>query len=166
MKIAAFMLILLLFPACRAQKGSKTPVRPLKTPIKFAEKMISVEFISKNGVFRAQVEVAKTFAKRERGLMFRKKLAADKGMLFVFPRETVNTFWMKNTLIPLDMVFIAKDLRVIGIVHHAKPMDETPVGPDNLSMYVVELPAGTAKNHGIDIGSRVVFQPTVPKALE
>ncbi len=125
-----------------------------------------VEFISSKGVFTVQAEVVADPASRERGLMFRRKLGPDKGMLFVFPKEGVHMFWMKNTLIPLDMVFIDNSGRVVGIVHHANPLDETPVGPDKPSMYVVELPAGTAGQHGIVNGARVVFKPRPPKALQ
>ena len=165
MKPATILIILLTIPACSHEKPKNIAKAEIKVS-KHAKKEISVQFIGKKGVFRVSAELAVDFTSREKGLMFRKKLASDKGMLFVFPHEAVNQFWMKNTLIPLDMVFINKDLRVIGIVHHANPLDETPVGPDNPSMYVVELPAGIAKSKGIVKGTIVIFKPLPPKAVE
>ena len=78
--------------------------------------------------FPIRVELARTEAERERGLMYRNHLDADTGMLFIFERPGPLTFWMKNTFIPLDMIFIGADRHIVGIVENAVPETETPAG--------------------------------------
>ena len=79
------------------------------------------------GAFHFRVEVADTDAAREKGLMFRKSLAGDHGMLFDFKTAQPVAFWMKNTLIPLDMLFVGADGHIISIARDAAPMSETPI---------------------------------------
>jgi uncharacterized membrane protein (UPF0127 family) len=104
-----------------------------------------------------QVEVADTPDARARGLMYRRDLPADGGMLFVFPSETEQQFWMKNTPLPLDMVFIGKELRIVGIVADTRPFTTTPAGVATPSQYVLEVHAGFCAGHGIAAGDRVEF---------
>jgi uncharacterized membrane protein (UPF0127 family) len=100
-------------------------------------------------------ELARTPAEHERGLMFRKELAPDAGMIFVFDRPFVQTFWMKNTLIPLDMVFIGADRRIVGIVENAEPETLTGRGVREPSQFVLEIGGGVAAKLGIRTGQRV-----------
>jgi uncharacterized membrane protein (UPF0127 family) len=114
------------------------------------------------GVHRFQVEMADTEESRERGLMFRKTLAADKGMLFDFKTPQPVAFWMKNTLIPLDMVFISASGRVVSVAHKAKPMNETPIPSGGDVVGVLELRGGRAAELGIEPGDQVrerIFHP-------
>jgi uncharacterized protein len=112
-----------------------------------------------------QLEVVKTSLNRAKGLMYRRELPVGRGMLFVFPKEEVRTFWMKNTYISLDIIFLNKKLEVLGLVENVPILNETPRGIDAASMYVVELPAGTAKRFGISAGS-VLRLPSLPVATE
>ena len=98
------------------------------------------------------VEVAVSDAAQERGLMFRTTLADDRGMVFVFPAPQHSVFWMKNTCIALDMVFVSEDQKVIGVVT-APPLNEAPREVPGFSKYVVELAAGVAQKRGIAIGT-------------
>jgi len=107
------------------------------------------------GQVRVQVEVVSTPVARAQGLMYRRQLAPDAGMLFVFPADGVQHFWMKNTLIPLDMLFIDRDHRVVGIVANAVPLSTQPVGPDKPCRYVLEVNGGFAAQHGVAEGSAV-----------
>jgi len=107
--------------------------------------------------FGLNVELALDDASRERGLMFRKELADDKGMLFVFPKASPHTFWMKNTLIPLDMIFAADDGRVMGCVARAEPMTLTGRTVDGPSKYVLEVAGGWCADHGIGAGAKLVL---------
>lgn len=107
---------------------------------------------------RVQVEVVDRHDQRARGLMYRRRLEADSGMLFVYPVESNRTFWMKNTYIPLDMVFIGDNRRVVGVVEHAKPLSLERLGVDRPSRFVVEVNAGFARRHGIRPGTRVLFE--------
>jgi uncharacterized protein len=99
-----------------------------------------------------EVEVARTPADVERGLMFRKALGPDAGMLFVFPNEEEHVFWMKNTLIPLDMIFIADGGLVVGIVESAEPLTTTPRSVGARSRYVLEVNGGWSAAHGVKRG--------------
>jgi uncharacterized membrane protein (UPF0127 family) len=105
-----------------------------------------------------RVEVARTDAERERGLMYRNHLDPSAGMLFVFDRDGPLTFWMKNTLIPLDMIFIDRDKRIVGIVDNAAPETETPRRVQGQSRYVLEVVGGLSRRLGVEPGSVVEFQ--------
>jgi uncharacterized membrane protein (UPF0127 family) len=107
------------------------------------------------GPVAVSVEIAATDAARERGLMYRTALADGHGMLFVFPSAAEHAFWMKNTLIPLDLIFIAEDRRIVGIRAEAPPLSTAPIGVDAPSRYVLEVPGGFAARRGIAPGDVV-----------
>ena len=104
-----------------------------------------------------RVEIARTEAQRSKGLMYRKTLAPDAGMLFIFEEPAPLTFWMRNTLIPLDMIFIDDHLRVVGIVENAEPLTETGRRVQGLSRYVLEINGGLSAKLGIQPGTAVAF---------
>lgn len=114
-----------------------------------------VVFVTPAGDVTVAVEIADTPAATRRGLMFRRELARDAGMLFVFDTEEPRQFWMKNTYVPLDMIFVTAGLEVAGVVAGAEPLNETPVGVDKPSKYVIEVNAGFARERGIGPGTRV-----------
>jgi uncharacterized membrane protein (UPF0127 family) len=107
---------------------------------------------------RVQVELARTSQERERGLMFREHLDADAGMLFLYEEEGLLAFWMRNTLIPLDMIFISADHRVVGIVENAEPQTDTVRQVDGPSQFVLEVNGGFAAAHGVTAGTPVEFR--------
>jgi uncharacterized membrane protein (UPF0127 family) len=111
-----------------------------------------------DGDARFSVELAITNKERERGLMFRDKMDDDAGMLFLFEREKVNSFWMKNTHLPLDMLFISSDGTIVGIVENAEPLTLTGRSVGKPSRYVLELNAGTCAKRGIATGQHVRFE--------
>lgn len=108
----------------------------------------------KDGV-RVSVEIADTDRLRQRGLMFRERLAPDEGMIFVFPASGDYPFWMKNTLIPLDMIWVDAGRRVVAIAHDVPPCEKDPCPtypPNATALYVVEVAAGFASAHGVAVG--------------
>jgi uncharacterized membrane protein (UPF0127 family) len=109
------------------------------------------------------VELACTAEQRTEGLMHRRQLAPDAGMLFIFPYEEMLSFWMKNTYIPLDMIHINKENKVVGIVEDARPHDLTPRGVGALAQYVLEVNAGFSKQHGIAKGNTVQWIEIPPR---
>jgi hypothetical protein len=114
---------------------------------------------------RVEVEIAATHDSRTRGLMWRKELADGKGMLFVFAVDEPHTFWMRNTLIPLDMLFLDRDGKIVGIVQNAEPRTLTARGPaDRLSRYVLEVPGGWTARKGIQAGTEVRLE--IPPGLD
>jgi uncharacterized membrane protein (UPF0127 family) len=110
-----------------------------------------------------RVEIADTPDKRATGLMYRRALAPEAGMLFLFPAATPQKFWMKNTPLPLDMIFIGPTRKIVGIVADAKPFTTNPLGVDEPSQYVLEVNAGFAAKHGLAAGDQVEFL-RVPEA--
>jgi len=118
----------------------------------------TVEIITSRGRSRFQVEIAATRAEQARGLMFRKSLAPDRGMLFTYKRPQPAAYWMKNTLIPLDIIYIQPDGRILSIVRNARPHDETPLPSGGLVLGVLELAGGRAAQLGILPGDRVLHR--------
>ena len=106
------------------------------------------------------LEVADTDEKREIGLMSRDSMPASHGMIFVFPREERRGFWMKDTRIPLDIIYVAADKRVASI-HQMNPFDLTRVNSAGPAMYAIELNADTAKKLGVKPGDRLGIPPEV-----
>lgn len=98
------------------------------------------------------VEIADDDAERSRGLMFREELAPDAGMLFDFFDERPVAFWMQNTLIPLDMIFIKADGTIARVHAEAVPMDRTSVPSGEPVRFVLEIPGGRAAELGIEAG--------------
>lgn len=109
-----------------------------------------------------RVEVARTEAVRNRGLMFRRELAEGTGMIFVFARSGHHAFWMRNTLIPLDMVYIGADRRVVGVVQNATPETDDPRDVPGEWLYVLEVSGGQTSRWGLRAGDPVVFVGVQP----
>jgi uncharacterized membrane protein (UPF0127 family) len=108
--------------------------------------------------YKFEVEVVTTPETRAQGLMFRKAMPPNAGMLFIYPGEQAVSFWMKNTLIPLDMLFVKADGSIAHIAHNAVPMDETPIDSGASVKAVLEINGGTANALGIKEGDKVEYQ--------
>lgn len=114
---------------------------------------------------RVFVEVADTPDSQARGLMYRHHLDPDHGMLFVFAEERSHAFWMKNTSIPLDLIFIGRDRRIVGIHANAEPFSLAPIDVGAPSRAVLEVNAGFAAAHGLAVGDRVAYHDVAPTKL-
>jgi uncharacterized protein len=114
-----------------------------------------LEIVTKSGVQVFSVEMATTEQEKETGLMYRKELADGKGMLFDFSPEQQVSMWMKNTFIPLDMIFIRADGRILRIAENTEPQSTAIIASQGLVKGVLEVIAGTAKKYGIAPGDRV-----------
>jgi uncharacterized protein len=141
---AAFALALLMF-AGQSAPGRAAGLEPL-------------QIVTATGTHAFQVEIADDDATRERGLMNRRYMAADRGMLFEFDRDAPVSFWMKNTYIPLDMIFISRAGVVTNIVADGEPLSERviPSGPPCAA--VLELNGGAAAAIGLKVGDKVRHQ--------
>jgi len=115
----------------------------------------TLEIVTKSGVQVFSVEMATTEQEKETGLMYRKELADGKGMLFDFSPEQQISMWMKNTYIPLDMIFIRADGRILRIAENTEPLSTKIISSGGLAKGVLEVIAGTAKKYGIAPGDRV-----------
>ncbi len=110
---------------------------------------------SDRGPVRFRVEIAADRDSQERGLMFRKSMAPDAGMLFDFHGLVETSFWMKNTYIPLDIVFIRADGTISSIAPQATPLSETPIPSGEPVRAVLEINGGRAEQLGIEPGAKV-----------
>jgi uncharacterized protein len=114
-----------------------------------------LEIVTKSGVQVFSVEMATTEEEKTTGLMYRKELADGRGMLFDFSPEQQVSMWMKNTFIPLDMIFIAANGRILRIAENTEPQSTKIIPSNGLAKGVLEVIAGTAKKYGIAPGDRV-----------
>ena len=121
----------------------------------FSNEKIDVSIYNKNITFN--VEVAKTIEERRIGLMYRKKLLDNEGMLFIFPREKIIKLWMKNTYIPLDVIFISENKVIVDMKKNMEKLSETIVKSKVKSRYALEFNAGLINKLDIEIGDRVLF---------
>lgn len=120
-----------------------------------AAELEPLEIVTKSGVHVFAVEIAKTEQQRMTGLMYRKELPEGRGMLFDFSPEQNVSMWMKNTFIPLDMIFIRSDGRILRIAENTVPQSETIIPSGGPAKAVLEVIAGTARKYGIAPGDRV-----------
>jgi len=140
--LSAVLALFLLLPLA-ASAAEKFDTQPLR-------------IVTRNGKSHAfTVEMAVTPRQREEGLMFRRKMAPDHGMLFAFGETRQVFMWMKNTYLPLDMLFIGKDGQVRSIKENAEPLSETIIDSKGPIDFVLELNAGTVKRLGLRKGNRV-----------
>ena len=175
MKIKALTYILLLSstfaligcdktPKPKGNNGNK-PTKELKVkkydfdnPPEF-RKDGELQFINDSDsiIFNIDIELATTEEEHARGLMFRKQMDENKGMLFMFSYEDWRSFWMRNTLIPLDIIYVNAKREVVSICKNAKTLDETSLPSEAPAMYVIEINAGLCDKYGIDKGTKVNF---------
>jgi uncharacterized membrane protein (UPF0127 family) len=145
MRAAVFTVLALLAFTARTAAFEQLPVQ-------------TIEIETKKGPHRFTVEVAADSASQERGLMYRRTLAPDAGMIFVFGQKQFVSFWMKNTFLPLDMLFVKADGTISTIQANAVPFSETSIQSAEPVLAVIELNAGRAKALGIEPGDKVRAQ--------
>ena len=125
------------------------------TPAARAASVQPLEIATKSGVHVFSVEMATTEEEKQTGLMYRKELPDGKGMLFDFSPEQQISMWMKNTYIPLDMIFIRADGRILRIAENTEPLSTKIISSGGLAKGVLEVIAGTVQKYGIQPGDRV-----------
>ncbi len=150
--------LLLLMPACSPQAAEPAPTptneRTSVHPVSGLEVIpLTVTSLGKTHTFR--VEVARTPQEQARGLMFRTEMGPDEGMLFPYDQPRVLSFWMKNTVLSLDLIFIGPDRRVVNVAANAVPYSEESIVSDAPAIATLELNAGRAAELGIVAGARV-----------
>lgn len=144
-----FVSVALFLSACKpdAKKGqAKAVFYPL-----------SIESVAGEVRANFEVERALTRSEQEIGLMNRESMSDKNGMIFVYPSPARVFFWMKNTLIPLDMIFISPAGEVVHIHKNAIPHDETPISSGAIVRSALEINAGLVEKYGISVGDKVIF---------
>ncbi|WP_159978647.1 MULTISPECIES: DUF192 domain-containing protein [unclassified Novosphingobium] len=146
------------FAAC-SQGGTDADAKPTATQAavhpESGLRVIPLKVKSQGGTHAFKVEVAITAQEQAKGLMFRTQMGADEGMIFVNDPPRRAAFWMRNTVIPLDIIFIGTDHRILNIAANAVPYDETPLPADGVTSGVLELNGGRAAQLGIKAGDKV-----------
>jgi len=129
-----------------------------------AAERLTLRFVSASGSPSEpfSMEIAASEPERRRGLMYRRSLGTREGMIFLFPQSARQSFWMKNTFIPLDMVFVDSQWRVVGVLENVPPLTETPRSVDAASQYVLEFPGGVMGSLGIRAGDTVKVEGSLP----
>jgi uncharacterized membrane protein (UPF0127 family) len=155
-----FILVIVLIAACQPNVKAEHSQAAASSDAGIEAKKVVVKTAS-GGIHPVRVEVAATPEEKERGLMHRRELGAEDGMLFIFEGESERTFWMRNTLIPLDMIFIRADGTIAGIVADAQPLTETPRTIKKPSKYVLEVNGGWAARKGVTEGDTVIVASAV-----
>ncbi|WP_423746155.1 DUF192 domain-containing protein (plasmid) [Haladaptatus sp. SPP-AMP-3] len=135
------------------------------------EETATAAFVTNGDRTTVELEVANSYDERERGLMYRKSLPKNHGMIFVFENPSVQSFWMKNTLIPLDMIFVAPDGTVLNVAHadtqpNASDSELRTYRSDGDAKYVVEMRQGFAERVGIEPGTKLAFDGERPTTEE
>ena len=121
-----------------------------------ADPQSTVTLYPQNGTaLRVSVEIVDTNEKRALGLMYRQELPELHGMLFLFPRQEPQSFWMKNTPLPLDILFINSSLTIVSIAQNTTPFSEKVIPSDKPAQFVLEVNGGFCQRHGIAVGDHV-----------
>ncbi len=144
------LLVLAALAALPAARAAEPPPEPLEH---FPTATLSID--TAGGAHAFKVWVAATEPRRNQGLMFVKSLAADRGMVFAWPAPQVASFWMKNTFIPLDLLFVGVDGRLIRVVERAEPQSLATINSMGRVVGVIELAGGSAARLGIRPGDHV-----------
>ncbi len=145
-------------PKEQPTQASNVSAPPKPTPANGPKVVITTP----TGEVIVEVEVVSTEGTIERGLMYRQFMATDAGMLFLLGVDKEWTFWMRNTLIPLDMLFIRKDLTIAGIVENAEPKTDTLRTVHQNSLYVLEVNGGWTKAQNVLSDQKVRFANLPP----
>lgn len=148
---ALFLLLQGAFSACEAERAG-----------------VHLHFVNpdKTESPKLTAELAVTRSEKQIGLMYRKSLAEDQGMLFIFPAEAPRSFWMKNTYVELDMVFLNAARDVVNVVERAIPLTESARSSTGPAKFVLEIGGGLAKKWGLAPGSKAVIEEELPLAEE
>lgn len=157
-RCAAVLLAALAALGCNQTTPGASPAPPVPTAPRAKAELPAA--VLPDG-FRLRLELAQTQQEVADGLMYRPSLAADRGMLFVFSEERYPSFWMKNTLIPLDLVFLDAAGVVVDVVENAPPCAGDPCptySPQAPARAVLEIKASSARRHGLEPGAAVRFE--------
>ncbi len=155
--VVAFILFIVFFNLPKTKKYESIAVN--QSSIKF-QKDGELTFQSADGKYisKIDIEIADSDYKRAKGLMDRLNMEEDQGMLFLFPFDTMQSFWMKNTVIPLDIIFVNREKVIVTIHKDAVPFDTGQYPSTKPASQVVEVTAGYTDLYGINVGDKIVWR--------
>ncbi len=156
--IIAFMVMLPLLACIFGQESSNGSGAQDEPVFKDEGQLIFVKHGTNKEIKLIQIEIADNVERRTQGLMWRKSMPEDDGMLFVFDAEEPLTFWMKNTYISLDMIFADKSGNIVSIYPEATPYSEAPIPSGGPAKYVVEVNGGFCAKYGISVKDKTIYE--------
>lgn len=139
------------------EQKSITQDEPLEIAFNKQGELAFIDHTNSDTIVKIDIEIADDNAKRARGLMYRKSIPENGGMLFIQGYEEIQSFWMKNTYITLDMVFVNSNKEIVTIHHNTAPLREWSYSSTEPALYVVEVNGGFCHNRNIKIGDRIDF---------
>lgn len=148
-------LIALSFLSCK-KNTPKNNVKPLEIVFKHEGNLSIIDSL-KTPKIKLEIEIADNDFEHQTGLMYRKKMKTNRGMLFVFNKSEMKSFYMKNTLIPLDIIFIDHNKQIINIAKETTPLSEQSVYSDSPAHYVLEINAGMSEKWNLKKGDFIAF---------
>ena len=148
---------LVLLSSCKEEKTS-TPKDKVVVSFKKEGSLILKKAENDSIIQTLDIEIADDDYSTETGLMYRTKLETNQGMLFIFPDVQMRSFYMKNTKIPLDIIYIDKDKTIVSFQKNAKPMDETSLPSEAPAKYVLELNGGLTDEWQLEVGDKVSYE--------
>ncbi|SDS75498.1 DUF192 domain-containing protein [Winogradskyella sediminis] len=153
--VIVFGLVLLL--SCKEEKKTITEDKVVVSFKK--EGTLTLKKADSDAIIKTiDIEIADDEYTTQTGLMYRTKLETNHGMLFIFPNVQMRSFYMKNTKIPLDIIYIAEDLTIVSFQKNAKPMDETSLPSEAPAKYVLEINGGLSDAWQLEIGDKISFE--------
>ena len=147
---------ILVFQACREETKTVVKTEPITFNKEGTLKIIKNE--ADTVITLMDIEIAESEYETQTGLMYRKSMEDTQGMLFIFPDDRMHSFYMKNTEIPLDIIFIKADSTIASIQENARPYDESGLSSKVPVRYVLEVNAGLAKKWSLEVGDKIDFK--------
>lgn len=142
--------------SCKETKANKA-VKPITISFKKEGELTLKKMASDSTITTLDIEIADDDYSTQTGLMYRKSMKPNQGMLFIFPDSDYRSFYMKNTEISLDIIYISEDKRIVSIQKNAKPMDETSLPSEAPAKYVLEVNAGLSSTWNLEKGDYIEF---------
>ncbi|MUU79459.1 DUF192 domain-containing protein [Winogradskyella sp. HL2-2] len=165
MRIYPFLKFMLLttitvcFFSCKEEKTIKTEDKVIVSFKK--EGTLTLKKADSDSIIKTiDIEIADDDYETQTGLMYRTKLETNQGMLFIFPDAQMRSFYMKNTKIPLDIIYIDENLKIVSFQKNAKPFDETSLPSEAAAKYVLEINGGLADEWQLNVGDQISFTKT------
>ncbi|MBT8253052.1 MAG: DUF192 domain-containing protein [Flavobacteriaceae bacterium] len=153
-----YLLFALIIILTSCKETSNKVVQPIKIEFKNEGDLRVVAGTSDSLRASFKIEVADDDYEHQRGLMDRQSMENDQAMLFIFPDSNLRSFYMKSTYIPLDIIYIGQDRKIVSIRPNNKPLDETSIPSGLPAMYVLEVNAGLAEQYGMKTGDSIAFK--------
>lgn len=156
LRLLPLVIFLVLFTNCKEDKVTKTSEQVI---INFKkEGNLKIFKADSDSVIKSiDIEIADTDYETQTGLMYRTELKDNQGMLFIFPDEDYRSFYMKNTKIPLDIIYISEDKRIVGIQKNAEPFNESSLPSEAPAKYVLEVYAGLSEKWQLEVGDKMDY---------